>query len=256
MRHIGRPEFRNQKMTNHFPLVVLVITLSAAMLKAEVPSPAQLPYLLPADVRESLTKVASESDILILGEIHGTQEVPAIVETLLDTLSKLGYRVIALEVPHNERVPIQKWATGATDVLPAFFAKPGQDGRGNMQVLHMVRRALMPPYNWELICFDESDEEFMHQVVAKLPKGSEGRIREAAAKMPKQDIAALGLQRDATMAELFSTERKKFAKSDKLLCVCGDVHARTANHAPAGSELSALWPSFAAVLKRDHPNWH
>jgi hypothetical protein len=41
-----------------------------------------------------------------------------------------------------------------------------------------------------------------------------------------------------------------------LLGVCGDLHARTANHAPADSELSALWPSFAAVLKRDHPNWH
>jgi hypothetical protein len=243
-------------MSNHLLFIVLTVTLSAATLKAEAPIPTQLPYPLPVDVRESLTKVASESDILILGETHGTQEVPAIVETLLDTLSKLGYRVIALEVPHNERVPIQKWATGATDVLPAFFAKPGQDGRGNMQVLHMVRRALMPPYNWKLICFDESEEELMHQALAMLPKGSEERIREAAAKMSKQDIAALGLQRDATMAELFSTERKKFAKSDKLLCVCGDVHARTANHAPADSELSALWPSFAAVLKRDHPNWH
>src|SRR4051812_13638076 len=168
MRHIGRPQFMDKKMSNHLLLIVLVITLSAATLKAEVPSPTQLPYPLSVDVRESLTKVASESDILILGEIHGTQEVPAIVETLLDTLSKLGYRVIAIEVPHNEQTPIHQWATGATDVLPAFFAKPGQDGRGNMQVLHMVRRALMPPYNWELICFDVSDDEFMHQVLAKL----------------------------------------------------------------------------------------
>jgi hypothetical protein len=243
-------------MSNYLLVIVLVVTLSAATLKAEVPSPRQLPYPLPAEVRESLTKVASESDILIFGETHGTQELPAIVETILDTLNKLGYRVIALEVPHNEQSPIQQWATGETDVVPAFFAKPGQDGRGNMQVLQMVRRALMPPYNWELICFDESDEDFMHQLAAKLPKGSEGRIGEAAAKMPKEDITALGLQRDATMAELFSTERKKFAKIDKLLGVCGNLHARTANHAPANSELSALWPSFAAVLKRDHPNWH
>jgi hypothetical protein len=159
MRCSRRPHFRSQQMFNHLPLIILVVTLSAATLKAEVPIPRQLPYPLPAEVRESLTKVASESDILIFGETHGTQDVPAIVETLLDTLSKLGYRVIALEVPHNEQVPIQKWATGATDVVPAFFAKPGQDGRGNMQVLRMVHRALMPPYNWELMCFDESDEE-------------------------------------------------------------------------------------------------
>src|SRR4051794_7049561 len=88
-------------MSNHLPLIVVVVTLAAATLKAEVPSPTQLPYPLLPDVRESLTKVASESDILILGETHGTQDVPAIVETLLDTLSKLGYRVIAIEVPQR-----------------------------------------------------------------------------------------------------------------------------------------------------------
>ena len=243
-------------MLNHLPIIVLIFTLSVTTLKAEVPIPAQQPYLLPADVRESLIKVASESDILVLGETHGTQEVPAVVETLLDTLSKLGYRVIALEVPHDEQAQIREWAIGVTDVVPAFFAKPGQDGRGNKQALQLVHCALMPPYNWELICFDGSDEEFLHWLEAKLPKGAEGRLSEAAAQLSKEDVMALSVQRDATMAERLAGERKKLAKNDKLLAICGSLHARTANHAPGHSELSALWPSFAAVLKRDHPEWH
>lgn len=50
-------------------------------------------------------------------------------------------------------------------------------------------------------------------------------------------------------------EWEKLSTKGKVLAICGNLHARTADHAPAESPIKAFWPSFAAVLKRDHPNW-
>ena len=74
-------------------------------------------------------------------------------------------------------------------------------------------------------------------------------------RLSSDDIVALSMQRDATMAKNFAAEREKLPTKYKVVAVCGNVHARTANHAPAESPMKPLWPSFAAVLKRDHPHW-
>ena len=66
----------------------------------------QQPYPLPADVRQPLKTLASECDVLVFGETHGTKEVPAIVEDLLDILTKLEYRALALEVSRDQQPEI------------------------------------------------------------------------------------------------------------------------------------------------------
>ncbi len=222
---------------------------------AESAIPDQQPYPLPADVLQSVEKLASDCDILVLGEMHGTKEVPAVAETLLDPLTKLGYRAIALELPRDEQRVIDNWATGLTDVVPKFFEHPGEDGRGNEQVLALVRRALRPPFDWKLICFDGTDVEMKQQFMERLPKDAKGSTAELVAKLTPDDIVALSVQRDAAMAKSLSDEHKKWQTRDKVLAICGNVHARTANHAATDSPLAALWPSFAAVLKRDNPQW-
>jgi hypothetical protein len=209
------------------------------------------PYPLPDEVRESMAVLAGECDIMILGETHGTREVPAIVETLLEPLTKLGYRVIALEVPHDEQPAIEAWATGTTGAIPTFFAVPWPDGRGNREVLAMVRRALQPPYEWKLICFDATEMEMQRQMMERLPKDVKGTIAERAAKLSSDDFVAISLQRDASMAINLAAGRRKMAPADKVLVICGNLHARTANHIPP--ELEALWPSFAAKFMQDEP---
>lgn len=72
------------------------------------------PYRLPASVERSITELAAQSDVLLLGETHGTQEVPAVGKALLTPLTKLGYNVLALEVPSDLRAPLTDWATGKT----------------------------------------------------------------------------------------------------------------------------------------------
>lgn len=240
---------------NHPTFIAVAVTMLSTTSCAQVAIPEQPPYPLPAEVRQPLATLASECDVLLIGETHGTREVPAIIEELLAPLSKLGYRALALEVPRDAQPAITAWATGDADVVPTFFAKPGPDGRGNQQVLALIRRALSPPHKWRLICFDTTEEEFVRQTIERLPKGAEGTNAERAAKLSFNDIIALSVQRDAMMAKYFAAGRQKLHKNDKVLAVCGNLHARTADHAPADSPTKAFWPSFAAVLKRDHPHW-
>jgi hypothetical protein len=212
-------------------------------------------YPLPLDVRQSLKTLANDCDLLVVGEVHGTKEVPAIVEALLPTLTKLGYRTLALEIPRDEQPAIAAWATGEFNALPRFFGKPGPDGRGNEQVLALVRRALRPPYEWNLICFDQTDEEFTRQMKERLPKEAKRSIAERAAKLTPDDVVALSVERDATMAKHLAAAREKLPASHKVIALCGNVHARTKNHAPPESPLKPLWPSFAASLQQNHPQW-
>src|SRR5260370_10605978 len=70
------------------------------------------PYPLPPEARVRFEKLAASSDVLILGEIHGTQEVPELVASLLHPLTKLGYHTLALEVPSNYQTSLLQWLSG------------------------------------------------------------------------------------------------------------------------------------------------
>jgi hypothetical protein len=235
-----------------FGIVLVAFGLPAC---AEVAVQELSPYPLPADVEQSLAMLAGECDVLILGETHGTKEAPAVVEALLAPLTKLGYRSLALEVPHDEQPAIEAWATGSSSAVPAFFAIPGADGRGNEQVLALVRRALRPPFEWKLICFDETEAEMLRQVMERMPKDGKSTIAERAAKLSPDDLVAISVARDAAMAEQLAAGKSAFDTGVKILAICGNFHARTADHSPADSPLKPLWPSMAATLVRDHAEW-
>ncbi|HEV2970514.1 MAG TPA: DUF6624 domain-containing protein [Pirellulales bacterium] len=218
--------------------------------------PALEPYSLPASAERSITDLAARSDVLILGETHGTQEVPAVGAALLAPLSKLGYSALALEVPSDQRGPLIDWATGKTPILPSFFAKPNGDGRGNLQLLALVRAALLPPLRWQVICFDETEaaeqregEELLKKY--KAPKDSQ----ESPDFALQPEVIAMSLRRDASMAASLAKQRQQLAPRAKVLAICGNLHARIANHSAADNPLSALWPSFAAVLQSEHADW-
>jgi hypothetical protein len=217
--------------------------------------PELTPLALPSDAEQGLVTLAKDCDVLVVGEIHGTQEVPELVEALLAPLDENGYRALALEVPHDAQDVIVAWATGASEVVPAFFAQPGADGRGNEQVLALIRRALCPPYEWKLICFDQTEAEMLRQVMERLPKGGKSTIAELAAKLSPDDFVAISVARDAAMAEQLAAGKSAFDTGVKGLAICGNLHARTADHSPADSPLKPLWPSTAAALVRDHAEW-
>ena len=67
-----------------------------------------VPYELPTDVKKQLLDLAARSDFLLLGEMHGTQEVPRLVLGLLDDLASLGYGGLGLEMPRGEQDALEK----------------------------------------------------------------------------------------------------------------------------------------------------
>ena len=133
---------------------VIVLFATSLVAQAQVAPITLESYALPAKAQLALGELAAQSDVLILGETHGTQEVPAVAAALLAPLTKLGYVALALEVPADQQGPLADWSTGKTATVPKFFAKPIEDGRGNIQVLSLIRTALSPPFRWQLICFD------------------------------------------------------------------------------------------------------
>jgi hypothetical protein len=105
---------------------------------------------LNADTIDSILSLAEESDILILGEIHGTQEVPLAIASLLHDFYRLNYRAIGLEINISEQEMLRRWAAGETTEIPDFFTHPSLCGRGNEQVLSLVQNAILT--GWQIVC--------------------------------------------------------------------------------------------------------
>jgi hypothetical protein len=69
---------------------------------------------LPENVRAAFLGLAERSDLLILGKLHGTQEVPQLVAALLDDLTARGYGGLGMELPAGEMGDPDDLRPGAT----------------------------------------------------------------------------------------------------------------------------------------------
>ena len=179
-------------------------------------------YDLPTDVKEQLLKLAADSDLLLLGEMHGTQEVPRLVLGLLDDLAGLGYSGLGLEIPAGQREPLIEWAAGKSEPPLFFGPKDFQDGRGNVQALSLVHQSISPPRTWEVLCFDT---DFLWE-------------------------DETGADRDRHMAENLLEQWQKQGTGQKVLAVCGNYHSRLV--APAKPDTGP-WPSFGYCIQQMRP---
>ena len=177
------------------------------------------PYDLPAPVLQSLLDLAAGADVLLIGETHGTREVPRLVAALLDPLAALGYGGLGLEMARDQRDALAAWAAGAATPPPPFFAAPWPDGRGNAQALALTRAAAGRGY--ALLAFDQD-------------------VRQPA---------NVWADRDRFMAENLLVQRAALCPQRKIIAVCGDLHSRLTPPAPA-----EFWPSFAEGLRRRAPD--
>jgi hypothetical protein len=245
-------------MTSRLSLfALLVLTFAGTAARAQVVPDTLERYPLPTKAKHAIGALAAESDVLIVGEIHGTQEVPQLVAGLLAPLSQLGYGILAMEIPADQQQPLIDWAAGKTTPVPRFFTKRLEDGRGNVQVLALIRAALAPPYGWHLVCIDQDGPvDYDIDPTTEAPE-------EAAIPIQPEDLIAMSIRRDHDMAEQLIKERSRLAPEAKVLAICGGFHARTSGECrpesphrfPPDSPMSKLWPSFAGQLKMDMPSW-
>lgn len=193
--------------------------------------PELVPYPLAQPIRDRLTALAAESDILLVGEVHGTREVPRLVLSLLPDLARLGYSALAIEAPADSRYWLSLRGLKHLSWTPGFFAHPNADGRGNVQLLALIEDAMaLPSGGWQLLCFD----------VARIASSPDGPNRWA--------------WRDETMARNLLAQRKQFCPNGKVIGICGNMHSRLANNAPEGNWMQDCWPSFAAKLQEMAPH--
>ncbi len=183
------------------------------------------PYELSADVLQALINVAETSDVLIFGEIHGTQEVPRLAFSLLGGLATAGYRGLALEIPRNDCESLERWARVQKAVLPDFFAHPLADGRGNREVLALVQQVHLSQSDWHLLCFDQGPDQ----------------------------LAQRWTDRDGWMAHNFTEQWMHHCPEAKIVGICGNLHSRLALSSPRDANAS-YWPSFAHQLQLLHPD--
>jgi len=86
---------RSNPMPKRLAVALVALLLTTAAPAEEVPAKLE-PYPLPPKALGVLTKLADASDVLVLGELHGTQETPTIAAALLAPLSQRGYREKAI----------------------------------------------------------------------------------------------------------------------------------------------------------------
>lgn len=175
----------------------------------------------PDRTRQAVLQMARESDLLLFGELHGTQEVPQLVSLLLDDLTALGYGGLGLEFPDSVQEPLMRWASGASDAVPEMFTRSPGDGTTGEQVLAAIRQAVHS--GWQLLCFDA---EALHD-------------------------QASWQERDSGMADNLAARWRQHCPDRKVLGVCGNLHSRlTLDPEP----YHHLWPSFAACFQQRNPD--
>ena len=180
------------------------------------------PYELPPIVKAELLALAAKSDLLLLGEVHGTQEVPRLTLGLLDDLATLHYGGLGLEIPQGEQSRLADWANGSGKVPPFFGPKEFQDGRGNRQALSLIQQAAGCSSGWKLLCFD----------VSFLREGE------------------TGADRDRLMAENLLLLWEEQCAGQKVVAICGNYHSRLV--APEQPDFGP-WPSFGASVQLLRP---
>ena len=183
-------------------------------------SEAITPYSLPENVQGRLLALAAESDLLLIGELHGTQEVPRLILSLLPHLTSLGYGGLALEMPARERDQLLRCAHGQDGPSPLFGPSDFRDGRGSAQALSLIVRAVRD--GWHLLCFD----------VASVQAGDPWSAR------------------DAGMAQNLSDQWDRGCPGRRVLGVCGNLHSRLV----LPTEPTAFWPSLAFAFQTLRPD--
>lgn len=171
------------------------------------------------NILDTMVSLGRASQVLIFGEVHGTKEVPQFVSGMLDLLQPFGFGILGLELPHSEQAHLRNWARGEVTQPPRFFTHPFGDGRGNEQVLELVRKAANQ--NWVIVCFDKFDF-----------------------------VGGTWQERDRGMATILLNEWEQNCPEKKVICVCGNLHSRLSKGAHQDPEF---WPSFAANLQLLRP---
>ena len=142
------------------PLFALIVMETATAAAAAVPAPPQTCRSV-----SGLSALHKRGHILLFGEMHGTQEVPAFIADVVCIAAKKRIPVtLGLEIPFEEQAAIDRFldsgggsAAEARLTEGAFWRPRLQDGRPSVAMLHLIEqvRALRASgYKVRIVAYD------------------------------------------------------------------------------------------------------
>lgn len=175
--------------------------------------------------------------ILLVGEVHGTNEAPEFVASLAcSTLEAKMNVVVALEIPHSQQPLIDAYLTSSgsardksTFLSGSFWTKRTQDGRSSMAMFKLIeelRRLKKRMGGVHIVAVDEA-------IDSSRDAGMATHIRRAASYPNARVIALLGN---------YHASQKRGASWDS-------------EYEPAGYRLSSLGPHSVLFSTRGGSAW-
>lgn len=145
-----------------------------------------------AAVAAQIRGAAGPRRLVVLGEMHGTREVPLLVAALVESYAADGPVRIALELPHAQQAALGAWVGGSareTAVASITAADPGwsrdaggNDGRRNLELLDLLdrlRELRAAGRDVDVLAFDVAGEQGS---AAARDRMMAARLRDAYAK--------------------------------------------------------------------------
>jgi len=106
---------------------------------------------------EEFIKDIKKQNIIILGELHGTAEIPQHMLKIISGLSD-SFHTIFLEIPVSQQKYIDSYFISKDESLLQeipFFKEPSMDGRGSQEYLLFI--ASLKKMKKRVLCFDPSE---------------------------------------------------------------------------------------------------
>ncbi|MFH1209832.1 MAG: hypothetical protein V1663_03515 [archaeon] len=104
-----------------------------------------------------LLKRVKDKKLLLFGEIHGTKEIPLIIQKII-TLLKDDINLIFLEIPKDQQKYINDYVKSINEndlfKMP-FFKNSNKDGRDSKENLYLIKCLL--DFNLKIICVDPNE---------------------------------------------------------------------------------------------------
>lgn len=168
-----------------------LLSLSTALAAASSPS---------ADPVELLDQTLDDTRMLVVGELHGTQETPALVANLAQRWATRGPVLVALEIPAQEQPRLQAYLRSPGDAADRqrllageFWQTPRDrsDGRRSeamLGLLESLRTFVATGAPVEVLAFDDMA---FHDAGQDRNAQMAERVRQAMATQPERRIILL-----------------------------------------------------------------
>ena len=187
MSHSTRTRLAGTVAASTFALLGLALSISAAAVVQREEAPPCAP---PA----ALEPLLQPSQVLLLGEMHGTVESPAFTSAVVCSALERGLEVVVgLEIPYQEQSVFDAFLASDGGVLAErsllaseFWTRSYQDGRSSEAMLGMVRDLrdrLARGASLRLVLFDEQ--------VQGRDAAMATRLAAAAERVPNAFVVAL-----------------------------------------------------------------